>query len=742
MQKNMVRLPSKITVITGVITLALLVVVISVNADEFDSLELIEQSDVELLKYDKKNEKVESFDMTLDAQGANIEDRDELDSLKKDIGEVFFEKGQQTRRGSGERTKDADNKKEQSVKTSVEVVNLSERDQQRKRRAQIFDVGQEEQELLRLSSMLKGKINKEEWDEVALAAKQDKYVVQKGDWLWKISERLFGSGFYYSKIWSLNPHITNPHEIEPGMTLLFDSGDETALPSVAVEGFEAPRSGKAEAKKVAKNAGGFDYTEFGDSAEPPWIKERQRLIEQGTFFQFASAETYQDLAILGSENLNLEYEKYRPPVHEILLREPPISYDRNGFDRSSRISFSFKEGFFLNTFITSNIVQDYGEIDSFEKGSLFISKYDKIFVRFDRAIEVKPGDMFSVYSAQGKVQHEVSDRVGFRYAITAQIQALRPVNNLWECQVTDISGLVQRKDRITLYTPKIGRVIRTFNKRTIEAAIIDSYNDIASGLSFGDVIYLDRGRADGVEIGTVFEVYGFHDRGTGKKISADPSYKVGEISVITLTDNFATALVNHSSDILSLGSLAVTKTKKQAAMASKVRSRHLLKDLKSAESMALDQLDVELNLDDISEDMLKQADKVRLTEDELAELERQEREKSVIKDHERDLIELEKLEREIERTETKLREKKVDEDKLLEGESLEALEKKVEAPAADALGSLEEIEKELGMKYLDEELNSKENPYGLTEFDLEEIDHLLSKPNKKKTSGKAQAKTQ
>ena len=112
MQKNMVRLPSKITVITGVITLALLVVVISVNADEFDSLELIEQSDVELLKYDKKNEKAESFDMTLDAQGANIEDRDELDSLKKDIGEVFFEKGQQTRRGSGERTKDADNKKD------------------------------------------------------------------------------------------------------------------------------------------------------------------------------------------------------------------------------------------------------------------------------------------------------------------------------------------------------------------------------------------------------------------------------------------------------------------------------------------------------------------------------------------------------------------------------------------------------------------------------------------------------
>ena len=40
--------------------------------------------------------------------------------------------------------------------------------------------------------------------------------------------------------------------------------------------------------------------------------------------------------------------------------------------------------------------------------------------------------------------------------------------------------------------------------------------------------------------------------------------------------------------------------------------------------------------------------------------------------------------------------------------------------------SLDEIEENFGKRYLDEELNDKENPYGLTEFDIEEIDELLN----------------
>ena len=36
------------------------------------------------------------------------------------------------------------------------------------------------------------------------------------------------------------------------------------------------------------------------------------------------------------------------------------------------------------------------------------------------------------------------------------------------------------------------------------------------------------------------------------------------------------------------------------------------------------------------------------------------------------------------------------------------------------------VEQEVGRQYIDEDLNAKENPYGLSEFDLEELDELMN----------------
>ena len=144
------------------------------------------------------------------------------------------------------------------------------------------------------------------------------------------------------------------------------------------------------------------------------------------------------------------------------------------------------------------------------------------------------------------------------------------------------------------------------------------------------------------------------------------------------------------------------------------------------EGKALEELDVELNLDDVGQDILNKADKIQLTEDELEELERQERDKSVIKDANRDVKELDRLESEIVDAESSLNESKVDEDKFLEQQSLDGLENKSKQIDPNGFESLNEIENDIGRKYLDEDINNKENPYGLTEFDLEEVDELLN----------------
>ena len=39
---------------------------------------------------------------------------------------------------------------------------------------------------------------------------------------------------------------------------------------------------------------------------------------------------------------------------------------------------------------------------------------------------------------------------------------------------------------------------------------------------------------------------------------------------------------------------------------------------------------------------------------------------------------------------------------------------------------MEDLEKSYGKKYLDEDLNQEDNPYGITNFDVEEVDELLN----------------
>ena len=585
----------------------------------------------------------------------------------------------------------------------------------------IFEVGKEEKELLQQAANFQGQVSSTEWNELATTAKTSSYTVVVDDWLFKISKKLFGSGFYYAKIWALNPYITNPHLIEPGMILSFSTGSSMIAPEIKMGEFTEKELISEPGETDSRTE--FDLALWGEGAKPDWLDEKQKLIEQSVYVQYATGDTMEDLEKAAAVSQIKEYENYEPPAGRFDGGMTPENYDRDGFDRSSRISFKYKEGFYLNTFVSNNIVQDFGKLENGPDENQFFVNGDTAYVTFDDSMNVVPGDMFSIYSAQGKVKHKNSDRTGYKFTIIGQLKVKGKIEDKWEVEISGTTGLIQRGDRITIYTPKIERILTTFSERIIEAAIMGSYVHNKTILGYGDVVYLDRGRADGVEMGNVFEVYGFKDKSTKKNITNQPTYKNGELTVITLTDNFATALVTQTVRDFYAGDIAITKTKAAALKAQMNKRNQKNKNGKNVEGKELEELDVDLNLDNLGDKLLDQADKIKLTDDELAELERQEREKSILKDSEKDLKALERLEKEIENAEKLLNEAKMDEDKLLEGESLDKIEKSKGLEQED---SLDEIEENMGKRYMDEDLNKKDNPYGLSEFDVEEVDELLN----------------
>jgi len=396
------------------------------NDDSIDLSELdaLDENDKKLLKNDDFNKALYQGDRL---KVSDQEEDNDIDSLKEEISEVL----------------DISKKKkvidvESSLKTGVVKKKGIEA-------VEIFDVGEEERKLLQQIDSIKGKIPDDEWETLYSASKPVKYVIQEGDYLWKISQRLFGSGFYYAKVWALNPQITNPHEVEPGMVLVFETGDENLLPTVRLGNFDDLNAFEDKTYK-----GDIDLSEFGESNSPAWLTERRKLKSEGAFFQTLSEEDYGDFNLRAKAKLNTEYKKFMPDAPYFAIETKDDNYDNVGFDKNSKISFNFNSGFHLNTFVSTNIVQDFGYIEALPDERSMIHPYDTIYVNFDKNVSVNPGDLFSVYKPQGKVEHEVSDRDGYQYTITAQIKAIRKINNLWECEVIELSSITKRFDRLVI----------------------------------------------------------------------------------------------------------------------------------------------------------------------------------------------------------------------------------------------------------------------------------------------------
>ena len=80
----------------------------------------------------------------------------------------------------------------------------------------------------------------EDWDKhVQSFNVETKYRVKKGDNLYDISSILFGDAHYWPKVWSLNRSLTNPHEVQEGQVIYFDSGSLTKPPSIGFSGAES-----------------------------------------------------------------------------------------------------------------------------------------------------------------------------------------------------------------------------------------------------------------------------------------------------------------------------------------------------------------------------------------------------------------------------------------------------------------------------------------------------------------------
>jgi len=330
------------------------------------------------------------------------------------------------------------------------------------------------------------------------------YTIKQGDTLWDISNALLKDPFLWPFIWKANPSISNPDLIYPGNKL--------AIPSLAPIERAMQSPAPAEQKAPVET----------EAAEPPGEEGMAALQRQQGAGAAAGKPGEEEALVTGKIILPEE------TATAIIDKYSILNAGYVGYDESKDVIVGGAEE--KNTF----------------------SYDDVVYVKISSKENVNIGDRYIMFKPLNTVKHPVTGSKKFGKLIKIfgilQITAKdTPKPGMHSARITisfDGSGkgtmLMPYQEPTPIYsTPQTkskdisGYILEIMDGSTVEGQL--------------DIVYLDKGSADGVELGDRFVVYAAPEK------AAYPRRLIGETQVILVKEHTSTAVIRKSIDVLEKG---------------------------------------------------------------------------------------------------------------------------------------------------------------------------------------------
>jgi len=329
---------------------------------------------------------------------------------------------------------------------------------------------------------------------MAFEPQMDEYVVEPGDTLWSISERVVGSPWVWPRVWAYNPEITNPHWIYPGDIIRFYP------PS-----FELP------------SASGFSVADSAPREDDEVKAERRDDSES------------MDIEVIGSSSARMSYGRERR---------------------------------FVGMFVTAKELAESGVLTNAAPDKILLQPGDDVYLTFSKGERPSKGQRYMIYRTVREVKHPISDDSwGYITQITGLAQIQRVEGEVAEARLTYGESEVERGHLVTplRHNPFISPKV-VVAARQIEGVVL-AVNEMPATIAGTDqVIFVDRGSNDGVQVGNQFDVVTRGDRVTETSKNL-PEYTIGSLLVIDIKENAATCLVTAARREIEPGQLVRTRTR-------------------------------------------------------------------------------------------------------------------------------------------------------------------------------------
>ena len=221
--------------------------------------------------------------------------------------------------------------------------------------------------------------------------------------------------------------------------------------------------------------------------------------------------------------------------NSVRFGDPALAYSSGSIQRSTP-----QDGF-VNVITGDN--QTTGD-------HMILGSRDILYLRLKNPGDVAPGDPFTIYRRSHKVFHPTTGQyMGHLVNRLAVVEVIDVDKDLTTVQIIRAYGPVSPGDPVMKFVPPAdeGAAVDQLSTGDIEGRVVEFQSNmgIMNLVAQRNVVYLDRGREDGIRPGDRMDVI----RSGGNL----PRRVVGELKILSIEDRTATALVTKSTSRILKG---------------------------------------------------------------------------------------------------------------------------------------------------------------------------------------------
>lgn len=395
-------------------------------------------------------------------------------------------------------------------------------------------------------------ISDELWSEYTSGLGTRTYAVAEGDTLWDLSLIFFGDGNYWSKIWSYNQELTNPHLLKVGQEIAFFSGSLEQPPGFVVGGEEsaAPETlleGFADFKPVPETTTTSETSDEASDADSLGSGIGEDVVGSRLYPGAPSIPPPRDPVKPAPDQL--------PSTFKDFGGFSITEYNFQGISLDLRPPVQVNPLFIAQHFLYSDEPDRYpriGTVLESENGNTQLGLNDVIYIKSDEALQV--GDVYTIMSYDYKFDRNGIYGSVIRYAARVKITRKLEKKNIFTGEIFYSLSGVQRGSWLSREPIPTFQDDPSGRPSSVEVAIIGGGEDNSTRIfGGGDIVFLQGGSRQGLRTGDILGVY---KNRTARFDQSETSYSpapIGQLKIFRVENNLASAFVVESSEELIAG---------------------------------------------------------------------------------------------------------------------------------------------------------------------------------------------